>query len=134
MGLLYNLSYEYDEAAKWFTAALKLRSGDYGLWNKLGATLANGNRSRDALGAYEKALSLKPSYVRARANLGIAHLSNGDYGEAAKHFVQALRMHPDAAHIWSNLEMVTRLLNRDDLAVHAARKNLEPFKASFPLE
>ena len=46
---------------------------DYSLWNKLGATLANSQRSEEALPAYHRALDLKPKYARGWLNLGISH-------------------------------------------------------------
>jgi len=55
-------------------AALSIRPRDYSLWNKLGATLANSSRSHDAIAAYQKALDLKPNYMRAWTNMGIAQV------------------------------------------------------------
>ncbi len=47
-----------------FRAALTVSPSDYSLWNKLGATLANSSRSSEAIDAYQKALDLKPNYMR----------------------------------------------------------------------
>lgn len=125
LGLLYNLSYEYDRAAACFRAALGVQPDNYSLWNKLGATLANGNDSRAALAAYHRALALKPQYVRARANLGIAHLALGEFDGAAHHLSLALKRHGAAndEHLWNNLELVCRLMENEGAAQRAHRRD-----------
>ena len=72
LGVLSNLSRNYDGAVDAFRQALQTRSTDYSLWNKLGATLANSGRSSEAIDAYQKALELKPNYMRAWVNMGIS--------------------------------------------------------------
>ena len=39
---------------------------DWLLYNRVGATLANGGRADEALSYYYRALEINPSYIRAR--------------------------------------------------------------------
>ena len=54
LGVLYNLSMEYDKAIASFQIASNLKPHDYSLWNKLGATQANSVQSADAIIGYQK--------------------------------------------------------------------------------
>lgn len=60
------------------------------LWNRLGATLANGGLPEEAIDAYRKALDLRPTFTRATYNLGVSCLNIGCYKEAAEHLLAAI--------------------------------------------
>jgi peroxin-5 len=101
LGVLFYGAEEYDKAVDCFSAALastesgtsNQRDQVHLLWNRLGATLANSGRSEEAIAAYEKALTLRTNFVRARYNLGVSCINIGCYDEAASHLLGALAMH-----------------------------------------
>lgn len=103
LGVLFYGAEEYDKAVDCFSAALA--SSELGasnrqnqvhlLWNRLGATLANSGKSEEAIAAYEKALTLRPNFVRARYNLGVSCINMSCFDEAAGHLLAALNMHKE---------------------------------------
>lgn len=101
LGVLFYGAEEYDKAVDCFSAALASNESGTSnqqeqvhlLWNRLGATLANSGRSEEAIEAYEKALVIRPNFVRARYNLGVSCINIGCYPEAAQHLLGALAMH-----------------------------------------
>jgi len=92
MGVLHHLVADYPAAADALRAAVVLSPTDARLWNKLGATLANGGAGRDALRAYRKAVSLDGGFIRAWVNVGTAYANEGDGAAAVRYYLKALSL------------------------------------------
>lgn len=99
----------------------------------MGATLANNNKSTEAMPAYHRALELKPRYARGWLNLGISHGNLGQYHEAARCYLQALALNPEARHIWSYVRIAFTCVDRFDLVKLADTQDLSLFREEFQL-
>lgn len=148
LGVLFNLSGEYDKAADCFRAALTVKPNSAKIWNRLGASLANGNQSVAAVEAYHHALEIEPGYIRARYNVGIICINLKAYNEAVEHFLTALNHQAtsmarsglqsvrDSSNqmsdtIWSTLRMAISLLGRSDLQQAIDDRDLDTLNAAF---
>ncbi|CAK6979656.1 PEX5-related protein [Scomber scombrus] len=141
-GVLFNLSSDFNKAVEAFTAALSVRPQDYLLWNRLGATLANGNRSEEAVEAYTRALELQPGFIRSRYNLGISCINLGAHREAVSNFLAALNQQRTQQHcslqqstnIWTALRIAVSMMDRPDLVQAASLGDLDLLLRVFNLE
>ncbi|KOC66449.1 Peroxisomal targeting signal 1 receptor [Habropoda laboriosa] len=147
LGVLFNLSNEYDKASDCFQAALQVRPHDSRLWNRLGATLANGQKSEEAINAYHHALKLSPGFIRARYNLGISCINLCAYKEAGEHLVVALNqqaagrglqgesLSPKAMSnsIWSTLRLVVSLMHKYHLNEAIENRDLTRLNKEFEI-
>lgn len=150
LGVLFNLSSEYEKAVDCFRAACSIRPENAKTWNRLGASLANGNRSVEAVEAYQRALEIQPGFVRARYNVGIICINLKSYNEAVQHFLTALNHQATSMQrsnlsntntinqmsdtIWSTLRMVISLIGRIDLQQAVDNKNLQSLNAAFNMD
>lgn len=121
LGVLYNVSLDYDSAVECFTKAMAENQSDYSVINKvsvfnrvrfksmivyrslflsllsqLAASYANNNQSDLAIPHYAKVLELRPTFARGWLNLGISHANMDQYDQAARSYLQALHLNPAA--------------------------------------
>lgn len=148
LGVLFNLSCDYEKAADCFRAALQIKPNSAKIWNRLGASLANGNQSVEAVDAYQHALSLEPGYIRARYNVGIICINLKAYKEAVEHFLMALNHQATSMErsglqsvkesnnqmsdtIWSTLRMAVSLMGQTGLQSAIDKRDLSELNKAF---
>jgi tetratricopeptide (TPR) repeat protein len=74
---------------------------------------------------------LRPNYVRALANLGIAYANQNMHEEASSAYLATLARNPMAEHVWSYLRLSLASMGREDLVQLAHEKNLDAFRGIF---
>lgn len=132
LGILFSITRRYEDAVHQFVAALKLSAPQDRsvIWNKIGATLANGGASKEAIDAYHQAVALRPIYPRALANLAIAYANLNQLPNALRYYLSAISTNPDAEGVWESIRSTLLQMQRYELLHACDTKRLD----AFPVE
>jgi eukaryotic-like serine/threonine-protein kinase len=101
-----------EEAVRYLTAALALRSDSPGVYYNLGAALCANKDLDGAIRAFQAALKIDPNYTKAWCNLGIALTEKKDLDGAVRACQAALRIDPQFAN--AHIQLGNVLLFKDD--------------------
>lgn len=150
LGVLFNLSSEYDKAVDCFQAAVQISPENAKLWNRLGASYANGNKPVEAVGAYQRALEIEPGFIRARYNVGVVCINLKSYKEAAEHLLLAINHQATSKEraginianvqsqmsetLWTTLRMTISLMGRHGLQDYVDKRDLESLNKEFGMQ
>jgi tetratricopeptide (TPR) repeat protein len=75
-------------------------------WNEMAFHLYEKGELREAIRAYEKALTFTPERAVIWLDAGVAHQQLGELDQACRHYEQAVELDPELARAWHNLGAV----------------------------
>jgi tetratricopeptide (TPR) repeat protein len=87
---------DYSEADKWFSQVVSETPGDADAWYLLGRTKYNENEFAAAISAFERALAMRPRYLEAENNIGLAWKELNDREKARAAFQTAIDWQGDS--------------------------------------
>ena len=94
---------DYEQAARYFEAALKKDRKNAGLYNKLGLAELKGSNLQPARAAFQRAVKRDSKFADAQNNLGAVDYMEHNYGAAAKQFKKAAALDETRAAFHVNL-------------------------------
>jgi tetratricopeptide (TPR) repeat protein len=123
LGSCYATAGEWEPAKARFRAALRISPNVPNAWNNLGCVLVSQKRYAEAIEAFDKALSYRPS-VDAYSNLGNAQFGLGKTNEAIASYRAAVKLDPGVAGAQYNLGYALLLTGQLPEAVERFRAAL----------
>lgn len=114
-----------DEAIERYQTAIKIKSGTYSLYHKLGKSLQKKELFDEALNAYRQAIQLNPNFCWAHHYLGETLQAIEEYADAVTAYRKAIALNPDFCWTYSSLGDVLMELTQFDEAAVAYRKVIE---------
>lgn len=86
LGTTYNRVERYQDAVTNFLKATQYLHNQPMIYNNLAISYGKLGQTDNEIAALKKALAMRPKYVIARYNLGMAYLKKGDRAEASKQY------------------------------------------------
>jgi tetratricopeptide (TPR) repeat protein len=105
------------EAAEYFTEALRAKPDYSEALNNLGYALAKQGKYQQAEGYYHKALKIEPDLIEAHNNLAQASFYQGKLDKAVQHWLEAARLEPNNAATHINLGVVLATQGKIEKAI-----------------
>ena len=94
------------------------------IWNILGAVRSQIGMFDEAVEAYKTTIALKPDYVEAYSNMGVALRNQGKLDEAIEAYKKAISLRPNDADTYFNLGIVLKDQGRYAEAIEAYKKSI----------
>jgi eukaryotic-like serine/threonine-protein kinase len=117
LGVAYNGTGKYEEAAAHFQSAMERNPNDDAAYRGLADSLEHRGQFSEAEQVYRKAIALRPNYWAAYNYLGQFYFKQGRYGEAELQFEQVTKLQPDNIRGLSNLGAAQILEGRYAVAI-----------------
>jgi serine/threonine-protein kinase len=124
LGLVYNGTGKYLDAARQYQLALDLEPTNDDAIRGLGAAYMNLGKLSEAEKIYRRAIAVRPNYWREYNALGALYMNQGRYSEAAEMFSRVIDLAPDSFRGYSNLGGAYVLLGRYSDAVTMFKHSL----------
>jgi protein O-mannosyl-transferase len=110
------IGYWRDSRSLWTHTLSMTKNNEVAEYN-FGLLLAHQSKLRDAVGYFERAVRIEPTFGLAQNNLGLVLNGLGDPREAIPHFLAALKIDPGNADAHNNLGTAYRRLGRTEEAL-----------------
>jgi tetratricopeptide (TPR) repeat protein len=113
------------EIEKEARTALEKNQSDPELYYRLGNALYDQGRREEAIENYQKAIELRPDYVKAIVNLGVVLNENSQSEEALRHFEKAEELAPNDVTVLCNKGQALYALQRHSDAIDLYLRSME---------
>jgi tetratricopeptide (TPR) repeat protein len=120
----YILLHDYGDAVRWFSEVATDTPNDPQAWYLLGRAQYNNQSFKDSITSFEHALRLRPRYVEAENNMGLAWQGLNDPADAIAAFRTAVAWQgdrPSDAQPFLNLGVLLSQQNQPDQALRYLR-------------
>ena len=121
----------FSRAVYFFQLAAKINDSIFRIHFRLGLSLANLGRYKEAINAFQRTLELAPNYAEAHNCLGSALFELENYEQATKSFERALTIEPNFPEAYNNLGIALLELKHPNEAIDSFRRALD-HKPNYP--